>query len=67
MIEALKRFSDKEKIEEKTNFYLAEDGFIKQIDNENSKTLEKIFNKLSEPFETFEEMDSDSLKSIING
>jgi predicted ATPase len=67
MIEALKRFSEKEKIEEQTNFYLAEDGYIKQIENDNSKTLEKIFNKLSEPFETFEQMDSEDLESFING
>jgi len=67
MIEALKRYSDKEEQEEKTNFYLAEDGYIKQINDSNSKTLEKIFEKLSEPFDVFEEMDSQSLGNLING
>ena len=67
MIEALKRYSDKEEQEEKTNFYLAEDGYIKQIEESNSKTLEKIFEKLSEPFDVFEEMDSQSLGNLING
>ena len=67
MIEALKRYSDLEKIENKTNFYLAEDGYIKQINNSNSETLEKIFEKLSEPFDTFEEMDSQSMERLING
>ena len=67
MIEALKRYSDIEKIEDKTNFYLAEDGYIKQEDNSNSKTLDKIFEKLSEPFETFEEMDAKKMENLING
>jgi len=67
MIEALKRYSDLEKIEDKTNFYLAEDGYIKQINDNNSETLEKIFEKLSEPFDTFEEMDSQSMEKLING
>jgi predicted ATPase len=59
MIEALKRYSDLEKIENKTNFYLAEDGYIKQIDNSNSQTLVVIYEKLSEPYDVFEEMESD--------
>ncbi len=64
MIEALKRYSDLAKIEEKTNFYLAEDGYIKQIDNSNSQTLVAIYEKLSEPYDIFEEMES---KRFQNG
>ncbi len=67
MIEALKRYSEIEKIEDKTNFYLAENGYIKQIGNSNSQTVAKIFDKLSEPFELFEQMDSNSLENILNG
>jgi len=67
MIEALKRYSEVEEIEDKTNFYLAEDGYIKQIENSNSLILEKIFEKLSEPFDVFDEMDSNSLENLING
>ncbi len=67
MIEALKRYSELEKIEDKTNFYLAEDGYIKQIKNSNSQTLASIFEKLSEPFKIFEKMDSNSLEKLING
>lgn len=57
MIEALKRYSDEEVLSEKSNFYLAENGFIKDEDN-----LSKIFELLSEPFEEFEKMDSGNLK-----
>jgi predicted ATPase len=59
MIEALKRYSEIEKIEDKTNFYLAEDRYIKQIDDSNSQTLVAIYEKLSEPYDTFEQMESD--------
>ncbi len=64
MIEALKRYSEVEEIMDKTNFYLAEDGYIKKVNDNNSKTLEKIFEKLSEPFDTFEEMD---MERLLNG
>ena len=63
IIEALKRYSEVENIEDKTNFYLAEDGYIKQIENSNPLTLEKIFEKLSEPFDIFDEMDSKRLQN----
>ncbi len=63
MIEALKRYSEVENIESKTNFYLAEDGYIKQIENSNPLTLEKTFEKLSEPFDIFDEMDSKRLQN----
>ena len=65
MIEALQRYSKLEKVN--SNFYLAEDGYIKKINDSNSETLEKIFEKLSEPFDVFEEMDSQSMEKLING
>ena len=63
MIEALKRYSDKENLQDKTNFYLAEDGYIHKIEESNSLTLEKIFEKLSEPFDIFEEMESERFQN----
>jgi predicted ATPase len=59
MVEALKRYSEVEKIEEKTNFYLAEEGYIKKINDSNSETLVAIYEKLSEPYDVFEQMESD--------
>ena len=44
MIEALKRYSEVEEIEDKTNFYLAENGYIKE-----QESLENIFEKLVLP------------------
>jgi len=44
MIEALKRYSEVRDIEDKTNFYLAEDGYI-----EHQDSLENIFEKLTFP------------------
>jgi len=44
MIEALKRYSEVAEIEDKINFYLAEDGYIKHQDS-----LENIFEKLTLP------------------
>ena len=67
MIEALQRYSESEKIEDKTNFYLAENGKIDKENNSNSETLAKIFEKLSEPFDVFEEMDSERMGKLING
>ena len=67
MIEALKQFSQMHSIEKKTNFYLADDGIIKQLNNENSETLEEIFEKLSEPYDFFEELDSKRLEKFLNG
>lgn len=63
MIEALKRYSEVEKIEDKTNFYLAEEGYIKKLNDSNSETLVKIFEKLSEPFDVFEEMESERFQN----
>jgi predicted ATPase len=61
MIEALQRYSDKEMLE--SNFYIAEYGKILQVENSNEETISKIFEKLSEPFNIFEEMDSQSLQN----
>ncbi|MEA3352969.1 MAG: AAA family ATPase [Campylobacterota bacterium] len=63
MIEALQRYSEKEKIEDKTNFYLAQNGIIEKIEDSNSKTLSEIFEKLSEPFDQFDKMDSEKLQN----
>jgi predicted ATPase len=58
MIEALKRYSDKENLSNKTNFYLAEDGII---DDKNK--LQDIYEKLSQPYDEFDKMDSDILNA----
>ena len=60
MIEALERYA--EKAEVPVDFYLAEDGMIDKVEDDNSKTLAKIFHKLSAPYETFNQMDSETLK-----
>jgi len=65
MIEALQRFSEKEQIN--NDFYLAEDGYIKKENDSNSETLSKIFEKLSEPFDTFEDMESQRMENLLNG
>jgi len=65
MIEALQRYSELEKIN--SDFYLAEDGYIKKENESNSETLSKIFEKLSEPFDIFEKMDSDRMGKLLNG
>jgi len=65
MIEALQRYSELEEIT--ADFYLAEDGYIKKVNESNSETLAKIFEKLSEPFDTFEKMDSQRMEKLVNG
>lgn len=55
MIEALQRYSKKQNIA--TNFYLADENKIV----EDEQSLSKIFAKLSEPFDEFDKMDSESL------
>lgn len=57
MIEALKRYSERSKLETEPRFYLAED---KTIVNENRLT--EIFEALSEPFEVFRRMDAEALR-----
>lgn len=59
MVEALQRYSELENID--TNFYIAKENKIQQIEQSNSKTLEEIFCTLSEPFEVFEQMDSEQI------
>ena len=61
MIEALQRYSEVEKIN--SDFYLAEDGYIKKENDSNSETLAKIFEKLSEPFDVFEKMESERFQN----
>ena len=58
MIEALKRYSDKKNLQDKSNFYLASNNII-----EDKNKLQEIYEKLSEPFDEFDKMDSD----ILNG
>jgi len=58
IIEALKIYSDKENLQDKTNFYLAENGVI-----EDKNKLQEIYEKLSEPYDEFDQIDSD----ILNG
>jgi len=65
MIEALQRYSALEKVN--SEFYLAENGKIDKIDKVNSETLAKIFEKLSEPFDVFEEMDSQRMENLLRG
>jgi predicted ATPase len=65
MIEALQRYGELAEIN--ADFYLAEDGYIKKENESNSETLAKIFEKLSEPFDVFEEMDSERMGKLING
>jgi len=60
MIEALERYA--EKAEVPADFYLAEDGVINKVEDNNSKTLAMIFNKLSAPYDTFNQMDGEILK-----
>jgi len=61
MIEALQRYSELEKVN--SDFYLAEDGYIKKENDSNSETLARIFEKLSEPFDVFEEMESERFQN----
>ena len=63
MVEALQRYSEIENLTNKTNFYFAENGVITQIEDSNSKTLARTFEKLSEPFNVFEEMESEKFQN----
>ena len=56
IIEALQRYSDKKNLQGKTNFYLASNNMI-----ENKNKLQEIYEKLSEPYDEFDKMDSDTL------
>jgi len=59
MIEALQKYNNIKNI----NFYLTNNENIEQVNENNSDTLSAIFTKLSEPFETFDAMDSDKLQN----
>jgi len=54
MIEALKRYSEVAKIENKTNFYLAEEGYITK-----QESLENIFEKLALPMRELKKLKMD--------
>lgn len=58
MLEALKRFSQAQGVEDQTNFYLAKENMIEDKDG-----LEEIFSILSEPFKVFESMDREMLRN----
>jgi len=58
MIEALQKYSERANLTEQTNIYLSENNTI-----EDKNKLQEIYEKLSEPFDEFEKMDSD----ILNG
>ena len=60
MIEALERYSEKAGIS--YDFYLAEDGVIGKVEDNNAATIAKIFEKLSAPFDVFDKMDSEILQ-----
>ncbi len=55
MIETLEKCSKKSKIN--ANFYLADNGEIKQIDDDNNATLEAIFQKLNDSFVEIDKID----------
>jgi len=61
MIEALERYAEKAEIP--ADFYLAEDGVIDKINDNNSATLSRVFEKLSAPFDVFDKMDSEKLRN----
>ena len=63
MIEALQRYSEQEQVEDITHFYLAENGMIEKKEDSNSRTLSEIFEKLSEPYDVFDAMDSKKLQN----
>ncbi|TQR33728.1 ABC transporter ATP-binding protein [Campylobacter sp. MIT 99-7217] len=60
MVEALHKYSLKYKV--KSNFHLASKGEIKQHKH-NEKTIGLIFEKLNQPFETFDELDKENGRS----
>ena len=59
MIEAIQRYSKQKNFSSKVNFYLADQHIIVQSD----QALSQIFEKLSEPFKEFDQMD----REILNG
>ncbi len=58
IIEALKKYTDYYKVKN-ANFYLAENNKIFKINDSNALTLEKIFEKLSAPFDEFDKLDDE--------
>jgi hypothetical protein len=60
MIEALKRYGTQAKIP--MNFYLATTEGKQSTLNDVTTNISPIFEQLSEPFDTFDEMDSQVLQ-----
>lgn len=58
MLEALQKYSQKYKT--RANFYLADNGEIKQIDNDNNATLEVIYQKLNESFVEMDKIEEEA-------
>lgn len=58
MLEALQKYSQKYKT--RANFYLADNGEIKQIDNDSSTTLEVIYQKLNESFVEMDKIEEEA-------
>lgn len=58
MLEALQKYSQKYKRE--ANFYLADNGEIKQINNDNNATLEVIYQKLNESFVEMDKIEEEA-------
>ena len=58
MLEALQKYSQKYKT--RVNFYLADNGEIKQIDNDNNATLEVIYQKLNESFVEMDKIEEEA-------
>jgi ABC-type branched-subunit amino acid transport system ATPase component len=65
MIEALQRYGELGAVS--ADFYLSENGYIQKKNDSNSSTLSEIFEILSEPFDVFEEMDSQRMEKLIHG
>lgn len=57
MVEALEKYSQSNNV--KSNFYLTENNTIKSINNND--TLSRIFDKLAEPYDEFDKLDSEKL------
>ena len=58
MIEALECYSKKYQLKDKANFYFADNGCIN-----NESSLEKVYEKLAEPFDTLDKLDIEALNN----
>ncbi len=62
LLESLQKLKEKEKLD-KINFYLADEHLISQIDEDNDKTLERIFSMLNKSFEEIDKIDIQRIQS----